>query len=427
MPTREGGRLLGARLPDLHVPSQRSGEKLRVGLVSLYACGNTGDEALLRCVVRRLRAEAVGTSIVSLAIGPAGFLETPLPASEDEMGPSSCFREPFRMVPRNRATNWRRLILRGELMAAGRAAGNVDLLLWAGGYWLHDRRPGVLLTIAYLASRAAKTGRVGFYSVGAGPIATGLGRRLVRGIAARSSFLCVRDTSSAEALRAAGVERESIVSVDPAVELQSCRQERAQQIIQETGLSPRGPIVAICPCAWHSMDEYYRRSKCARDKVFGTLSQTADRLDKEDGLQVLFVPTMWPEDGLVAQGICEELNSSAVSWVSQQLSAPEAQGVIGCCEGLLSMRLHPLIFALNTATPLVGIAYDPKVQAFMEQIDCQDACVALNEMTCEALVRLLRSALSGQNSSPAKLAARHECQLTRALETGTLLRRALGE
>jgi len=116
----------------------------------------------------------------------------------------------------------------------------------------------------------------------------------------------------------------------------------------------------------------------------------------------------------------------AVRIVADQLPAPQAQGVLGQCAAVLTMRLHPAIFALNTRTPFVAVAYDRKVRAFMDQIDCADACISLREMNGPTLHARARAALDGKIASPEKLAVMHRRQLERAPEAGRLLRRSLG-
>ena len=57
----------------------------------------------------------------------------------------------------------------------------------------------------------------------------------------------------------------------------------------------------------------------------------------------------------------------------------------------LSMRLHALIFAAARGVPLVGVVYDPKVNAFLDCVE-QDLYVPLEEATAEGLCALLDAA-----------------------------------
>jgi polysaccharide pyruvyl transferase WcaK-like protein len=287
----------------------------------------------------------------------------------------------------------------------------------------------VPLTIGRLCQAAP---RHGFYAVGAGPLNSRLGRALISRAASRAVHVSVRDEGSRTVLHRAGVEREISVSADPAVELQSCPDAAARGLIREAGLDPDLPTVAVSPCAWHSMEQYYARQAEPRERVRGVLSELARRVLGEVGAQVLLVPTMWPEDASVALDVVAQTADDRVGALARQPSGPEAQGVIGMCQALVSMRLHPAIFALNAATPAVTVVYDRKVAAFMKQIGASEFAVPLASFTAERLLPDVRRALGAPPETRERLAQAHREQCARARETavqvaGDIDRRAIRE
>lgn len=58
-------------------------------------------------------------------------------------------------------------------------------------------------------------------------------------------------------------------------------------------------------------------------------------------------------------------------------------GVVGGAQFVLGMRLHTLIYAAKMGTPLIGLCYDPKVDATMEYIGQEFTCPArdINPLT----------------------------------------------
>jgi len=56
------------------------------------------------------------------------------------------------------------------------------------------------------------------------------------------------------------------------------------------------------------------------------------------------------------------------------MSSGETIGVMARMKAVVSMRLHGLIFAAGNGIPLVGIAYDPKVSAFLRYIGQELYC-----------------------------------------------------
>jgi polysaccharide pyruvyl transferase WcaK-like protein len=56
---------------------------------------------------------------------------------------------------------------------------------------------------------------------------------------------------------------------------------------------------------------------------------------------------------------------------------------------VISMRLHGLICAMAVGTPMLGISYDPKVDAFMEQAGLKEYCLQYNNFDAVTANRLL--------------------------------------
>jgi polysaccharide pyruvyl transferase WcaK-like protein len=53
------------------------------------------------------------------------------------------------------------------------------------------------------------------------------------------------------------------------------------------------------------------------------------------------------------------------------------------------MRLHGLVFAMAMGVPMVGLSYDPKVEAFMEQAGLGRYCLPLESFDWETAEYLL--------------------------------------
>ena len=60
--------------------------------------------------------------------------------------------------------------------------------------------------------------------------------------------------------------------------------------------------------------------------------------------------------------------------LDEQLTPRIAQALIKKCDLVLGMRLHSLIMGINTGTPIVGIPYDPKVSTLMNSAGLKNYC-----------------------------------------------------
>ena len=58
--------------------------------------------------------------------------------------------------------------------------------------------------------------------------------------------------------------------------------------------------------------------------------------------------------------------------VEDENKAMNLVSIISCADLLIGMRLHSLIYAAITNTPVIGIVYDPKVRFFIEMMEQED-------------------------------------------------------
>jgi len=65
---------------------------------------------------------------------------------------------------------------------------------------------------------------------------------------------------------------------------------------------------------------------------------------------------------------------------------------------VFSMRLHGLICAMAAGTPMLALSYNPKVDAFMQQIKMERYCLPLDGFDSKTAFRLLQNldALTGE-------------------------------
>jgi len=72
----------------------------------------------------------------------------------------------------------------------------------------------------------------------------------------------------------------------------------------------------------------------------------------------------------------------------------------------VSMRLHPLIFAVIQSCPVIAISYDPKVASFMSDIGQGAWCLKMDEM--HKLPTLVSKLLKRQNDQLEEIGSRME-------------------
>lgn len=98
------------------------------------------------------------------------------------------------------------------------------------------------------------------------------------------------------------------------------------------------------------------------------------------GLTPVFLSINFRADGEASQMVTEHL-SIPFHMIDEQMSSGEVIGVLSRMTTVVSMRLHGLIFAAGQGVPLIGVAYDPKVTAFLDYVEQNNyiQLAALNE------------------------------------------------
>ncbi len=395
---------------------------LTIGLLGLYRCGNFGDEAIWRAFVGAVRPLLpAGSRLTMITLGPAGWEAKHLPEN-DEQKIDELLHHLALDAPLARRLRWWHWLNRGWPLLK-RQIDELDALWYAGGHWIHDLSlrtlAGVLAPIRYAHKRGINAG---FVNVGAGPLDTTFGHILTRRAVAGPGPLIVRDAHSAEVLAAADVPRTVTVCEDTAHLLQPADADAVDAAWRVSNLPTDRPAVGIVPCAWFKMDDLYRPQRARVEAMVAALAAEAHRLAKR-GLATVLIPTMLPEDEIVARQILSRLGDGPYYLLDTRLlPARTLMGLIGRLRALISFRMHPLLFACRMRTPLVALDYAPKVNSLVHQFNLERWLTPLDDHWPKALAekmdRLLADPDPLREACPAdRLAARALAGVQQAVAT----------
>jgi len=62
-------------------------------------------------------------------------------------------------------------------------------------------------------------------------------------------------------------------------------------------------------------------------------------------------------------------NKSEAKYIGTDYLTSDLLSLISSSEFILAMRLHTIIYAIETYTPILGLVYDPKVKSIMQDIN----------------------------------------------------------
>ena len=151
---------------------------------------------------------------------------------------------------------------------------------------------------------------------------------------------------------------------------------RIDRILREHDMDPEGKYIGFVLRKWPGIEE--KATVFAAGAVYAYLKH---------GLTPVFLSINFRTDGEASRLVTEHL-SIPYYMIDEQMSTGEVIGVLSRMTTVVSMRLHGLIFAAGQGVPLIGVAYDPKVTAFLDYVEQNNYMQfeALNEKDLSDLI-----------------------------------------
>lgn len=340
---------------------------------TIFLCGNfgfanLGDDTILDVLVKRLRQQ--GAVPVVLAGDPA--------AVSQRWGVQAVF--------------WQ------DWPAIWQALAACDAVVIGGGglfqeYWGTDLE--TLFTarhhsLTYYCGMALAAQLLGvpyfFHGVGAGPLASPAAKELVRSALAGAVRMSLRDTGSLRSLQAAGIAAErAIVSADlAALAFESSPRKK----------KTKKPHLVINLRPWTSWPAF----EASLDRL---AVQTAELVRAQQAQISLVAFTRGPDphhsDEVLLKAFLQRLQAQGLQEVALIIPerSDEAEEIFARAQGALVMRYHAALFAAFAGIPFFAVAYDPKVDHLLEQLQLQEVGLHLPEVGSHRSRQLLEAVLAG--------------------------------
>ena len=321
-------------------------------LCGYYGEHNLGDDALLEALLRQL---------------PEGVV--PLVTAHDEA----------LVQQRHGVATVQRRQPRAVLQALGRCRA----LVLGGGSLLQDATSfGSLLYYAALITAARLQGKpVLLWAQGLGPLRRRRSRALVRLLLPMATAISWRDAASARLARSLGTQAPH-------------GSDAVWTLPRQQWLGRGGPIV-VC----------WRPTPLLQAEAWRPYLAALELLAVRHNREVLWLPFHSGQDsGLLDQLSAEGLVGSELRRRSRELLAErpsEAMAIFRSAGLVLAMRLHALILAALSGSPVSALSYDPKVQACASEFGCSWVDLSDTANGAEALSRGWAEALDTPPSSSA--------------------------
>ncbi|WP_379145794.1 polysaccharide pyruvyl transferase CsaB [Paenibacillus sp. sgz500992] len=314
----------------------------KIILSGYYGFRNSGDEAVLQSILDALQKHSQA----------AGITVEPVVLSIDPEWTTATYG--VKAVHRMKLGEVRQAIYE----SAGLISGGGSLLQDVTG----SKSIPYYLGIIKLAQWMRKPTFI--YAQGIGPVNRKLFHPLIKSVFRKCSYVSVRDEQSRQLLQSMGLGRELVEVVpDPVMGLSLPEgSQPLEEITRDTTLKTVGISV-----------RYWEQSRKELDAIAQGLLKACGQVP----LHLRFLPFHHSSDNEASRYVMQKLEEGIarqggrISICEDALHPRQMLREVGECDMLIGMRLHSLIYAAGRRVPLMGISYDPKIDHFLERIDCR--------------------------------------------------------
>lgn len=338
-------------------------------ILGYYGFSNTGDEALLEAISGSLRHRCPGLDIAVLTGGAN--------AAAGAAGVTAVNRwDPGRIL---------------------RTLREADLLIAGGGTLLQDGTSlrSLAYYVAVILAAARLTGtKVMIYANGLGPLRTRTGRFLAGQALQAADIVTLRDSKSLRDLERwfPALAGKAVLTADPALLLQPDAPEKAQELLAAAGLPENRPFIAACVRAWEGV------------AYEAPLAAALDAVARRRRLATVFLPMQMPRDAEASRRVMAQMRTPAFI-VDRAVPPRLFMALLGQAGVVAAMRLHAAILAAAQHVPALGLAYDPKVEGVLADLDLP-VVGRPGELTARRLAGVLEDLLDRRGQIAAHLRER---------------------
>jgi len=335
-------------------------------IAGYYGAGNLGDEAILSAILTGLRQEI----------------------SDVEFTVCSWQPEHTKQLHGVEAVSWT------EISEIAHSVAMMDLVIVGGGglfqdYWGLDpdsylrRNHGGISTYGSLTLLAEIFGvPCLLFGVGIGPLDSELARKHTLMAAQRCQEITLRDQHAYQQLLETGFDPEDpqsprvSVFTDPAFGLMmsDSSANKADSILNQFSIPPEAQLLGVNLRYWDRPEPPSVWLPIVAEGI-------KNFLQKQKGFQVLLLPfqrfdeSQFTDDVKICEELYQLLDLSGKIHLVEDVDDPGVmQGLISRCSLLIGMRLHAVIFAIQSGVPPAALSYDPKVERQMKKANLDSIC-----------------------------------------------------
>ncbi|MCL1878504.1 MAG: polysaccharide pyruvyl transferase CsaB, partial [Defluviitaleaceae bacterium] len=331
-------------------------------LTGYYGSANSGDDAILDTIVKSLRREREGLSILALSKNP-----------QETMSDYGVFA-----------------IHRLNFFRVLKYMKRTRLIVYGGGSLMQDiTSTRSLVYYTFLVHLAKSVGlRVMLYGNGIGPIIKPRNEKKVRRALNICDYISLRDPESLNYIKKIGVENPNVaVSIDPVFSLEHENVEAPDVC--------NGRYFAVSLRPWQHNEPAFV------EKIADAINHAAQKYE----LTPLLIP-MQPKDVTILKETARRLDCRH-EILTKVYDYKTIMAIVARAEFAVCMRLHALIYAAGAGVPIIGLVYDPKVASFIAYMN-EDTAVDTSNLDLPALKSMMDRIMQDPAAAKEKIARERE-------------------
>jgi polysaccharide pyruvyl transferase WcaK-like protein len=231
------------------------------------------------------------------------------------------------------------------------------------------------------------------YNVGVGPVHTAAGRRMLKSVAERMTFITVRDREGLDLLQAVGVVNSRVrLAADAALNAPALPSDQVVPILRAAGIDPEQPKLGININRYLDTWASAGRVSIGREAFLDIYAKALEKFHHAVPVPMVFVTTQH-HDVEITEALMQRLPQTIPMALidNRQHDHAAIKGVFRHLDLLCGMRLHSLILASTELTPVVGITYQPKVAHYFRELELPERTLSFDDFNPDRLcAHLLR-------------------------------------
>jgi polysaccharide pyruvyl transferase WcaK-like protein len=260
-----------------------------------------------------------------------------------------------------------------DLAAVTRALARAELFIMLGGCFMESARQAAACCTLLMIARACRTPVIAV-GITAFPYRRSWARSIYSRVFNALDEITVREPAAQQALAALPVHTPISRLADPRYILRPDPGIAVDELLEAAGLSPGEPLVGVTLRHLHDdMPEWVKQahgySPAAVECTNAALAAALDALAEEAQLLVLPMHPALDEDLAAAANIRAQMrNPQRLCSDLPPQRTPGLMALVNRCELILASRLAAGMFAVSTATPVFGVAYEGRLQELLTDL-----------------------------------------------------------